>query len=281
MKHIIVTTDFSPASLSGLKIASYLARKKSDISIRLSHAYHVPRKPSVTNQDLGYDIRKQEKIRAGIKEKLHAIAKEDFVRGLKIETQIMPHMEVDELLNHKDNKQADLIIAGVKGNKEWQRSEEAKHTEAIIRQAQCPVLTVHETLPDIIKFDNIVFASDFSQDMYKAFPKMKKILDILDAKLHLIKVITQDNFQDTLSAEKEMKDFAKVNFITNYTLKVFNDENVELGILRYAYSIKADMIAMETHGKSGILHMLKGSILESVARHSEMPVLSISMNPEN
>lgn len=280
MKNILVTTDFSPPSIAGLKVASSIAKRRNNISIRLSHAYHVPRKPSVTNQDLGYDVRKQDEIRANIKEKLQKIAKEDFVKGLKIETQIVPHMDVEQLLEHKDNKLADLIVSGVHGNKDWQRSEEGKHTEGIIRNANCPVLTVPEKLKEPIRFDNIVFASDFTNESKAVFPKLKKVFEILGCRLHLVKIITPHKFENTLHVENEIRTFAKEHFLTNYTIKAFNDESVELGVLRYAYSIHADMIAMETHGNSGFLHLLKGSILESVAHHSDIPVLSMRMQKE-
>lgn len=274
---ILVTTDFSAASLSALKVAVKLAKRKRNSTIRLSHAYKVPRIPSLPSEDYGYDVRRQNEIRTEIRKKLQAIAQQDFFKGMKVETQIVPHQDVEDLLEHKDNKNMDLIVCGVHGNRDWQRTDEGKHTEAIIRHATCPVLVVHESIKDTIRFDDIVFASDFSMEMYKAFPRLKRIFDAMGGKLHLVKVVTPNYFQNTLHVEKEMKDFAKANYLTKYDIKVFNDENIELGVLRYAYSIKADLIAMETHGHEGFMHLFKGSILESVAHHSEVPVLSIKV----
>ena len=74
-----------------------------------------------------------------------------------------------------------------------------------------------------------------------------------------------------------MKEFAKKGFLTNYVMKVFNDESIELGIHKYAYSVKANIIAMETHGHTGFIHLFKGSITESVALHSELSVMSIKI----
>jgi hypothetical protein len=77
-----------------------------------------------------------------------------------------------------------------------------------------------------------------------------------------------------------MKEFANKFFLTNYTLKAFNDDSIEKGIHMYAYSLKADLIVMETHGRTGFMHLLKGSITESVAHHSDISVMTIKI-PED
>jgi nucleotide-binding universal stress UspA family protein len=46
-------------------------------------------------------------------------------------------------------------------------------------------------------------------------------------------------------------------------------------ILERAETIKADMIIMGTHGRSGLAHMLLGSVTEEVARAASCPVLTI------
>ena len=41
-----------------------------------------------------------------------------------------------------------------------------------------------------------------------------------------------------------------------------------------------DMIVMSTHGRTGLAHMLIGSVTEQVVRHAPCPVLSIHPKPE-
>ncbi len=48
-----------------------------------------------------------------------------------------------------------------------------------------------------------------------------------------------------------------------------------LEILRYAKSENTDMIVMGTHGRTGLQHMLIGSVAEKVVRHSLCPVLTV------
>ena len=46
-------------------------------------------------------------------------------------------------------------------------------------------------------------------------------------------------------------------------------------IIKTAESWNADLIVMGTHGRTGLLHLLLGSIAEHVLRHSKIPVLVV------
>jgi nucleotide-binding universal stress UspA family protein len=48
----------------------------------------------------------------------------------------------------------------------------------------------------------------------------------------------------------------------------------EEGIIYFADSINADLIALATHGRTGFAHVLAGSIAEEVVSHSKRPVLT-------
>ena len=74
-----------------------------------------------------------------------------------------------------------------------------------------------------------------------------------------------------------MDDFARVMNLENFSLNVYNDEKIENGIHNFSHEINADLIAMETHGRSGIKHLIWGSITEGVANHADMPVLSVKI----
>ena len=46
-------------------------------------------------------------------------------------------------------------------------------------------------------------------------------------------------------------------------------------ILRIAEKLGADMIVMGTHGRSGLAHLLIGSVAEKVVRHANCPVVCV------
>ena len=46
-------------------------------------------------------------------------------------------------------------------------------------------------------------------------------------------------------------------------------------ILEVAAGVKADLIVMGTHGRTGLTHVFFGSVAEHVVRHSRVPVLTV------
>ena len=50
-------------------------------------------------------------------------------------------------------------------------------------------------------------------------------------------------------------------------------------ILEAAAAIGARMIAMGTHGRRGLSHVLLGSVAEQVVRRSRVPVLTVRVSP--
>lgn len=52
-------------------------------------------------------------------------------------------------------------------------------------------------------------------------------------------------------------------------------------ILETARELRADLIAMSTHGRSGLARLVMGSVADDVVRHSELPVLLVRPQPVN
>jgi nucleotide-binding universal stress UspA family protein len=71
-----------------------------------------------------------------------------------------------------------------------------------------------------------------------------------------------------------MEKFAKKLGLKNYTINIFNDITEEDGIIYFAETIEADLIAMATHGRTGFAHVMAGSIAEDVVGHAKRPVLT-------
>ena len=49
----------------------------------------------------------------------------------------------------------------------------------------------------------------------------------------------------------------------------------ETEILDIAKEFQADLIVMGTHGRTGLSHLLMGSVTENVLRHTDVPILSV------
>ncbi|MEN8131614.1 MAG: universal stress protein [Pseudomonadota bacterium] len=91
--------------------------------------------------------------------------------------------------------------------------------------------------------------------------------DFLRGRKHSLKSFVNDNFKDLCSAVK-------------LSLEIDVGEAQEM-ILQKAEQNNVDMIVMSTHGRTGLGHILIGSITEYIVRHAHCPVLSIRSKPQN
>jgi nucleotide-binding universal stress UspA family protein len=82
-------------------------------------------------------------------------------------------------------------------------------------------------------------------------------------------------------ADTELRDFATKNLKGTVPVQV----TVAVGrpaeeILRVAREEKVDLIVMGTHGRTGVRHLLLGSVAEAVTRHARCPVFTVRIGFE-
>ena len=51
-------------------------------------------------------------------------------------------------------------------------------------------------------------------------------------------------------------------------------------IVNYATNVGVDLIVMGTHGRTGVSHLLMGSVAEKVVRHAPCPVLTVRQHAQ-
>ena len=74
---------------------------------------------------------------------------------------------------------------------------------------------------------------------------------------------------------------AKLKMRTGITTETFlEDGKPSLEILNKALQVDADLIVIGTHGRTGLEHLLMGSVAEYVVRHSKCPVLVVPATTE-
>ena len=272
MKTILVPTDFSDHALYALKVAASIA-KKINAEIKLVHVRNIP-SYGFTENYYYKEYYDQSKIQT--EEKLNALIEMDFLKEIVITRHFELNMPIWELATDKKYKDIDLIIMGSHGKSGLSKIFIGSNTEKIVRLAESPVLTIKNEHVDF-KIGKMVFASDFYDESYAVFEKIKFFADLYKAHIDLLKVITPKNFEPTPVSRKLMGDFTKKFKLTNSAINIYNASSVEKGITDFSDEINADLIAIETHGRTGIAHLINGSLAEDVANHIDRPVLSIKM----
>jgi nucleotide-binding universal stress UspA family protein len=64
----------------------------------------------------------------------------------------------------------------------------------------------------------------------------------------------------------------------NETTKLIKEGVAKEVINSIAQQLKADLIVMGTHGRTGLDHLIMGSVAEYVIRHSKIPVMVVTLD---
>jgi len=137
----------------------------------------------------------------------------------------------------------------------------------------------------MIAMKRILVPTDFSEPSGAALNYGMELADAFSAQLYLLHVTDENgvNFEADFpmvqfeSAPQEQLErlaaqHAAKNRRTEYALRIGAPSDQ---IVRYAGSRDIDLIVMGTHGRSGVPHMLMGSVAEKVVRSAPCPVLTI------
>jgi nucleotide-binding universal stress UspA family protein len=103
---------------------------------------------------------------------------------------------------------------------------------------------------------------------------------VFDAQFYFVSINTPGNFITSREAQHRLDKFIHRFKFEQVHTEIYNSLSEESGILEFADDIGADLIAMATHGRTGILHLLTGSIAEDVVNHSKRPVWTLKTTPQ-
>lgn len=278
MKKILVPTDFSKPAKWALEVATGIA-KKAKGQIVLLHVVEQPTSDSFNveaqvQNDEGWEDRLFTfKLIERNKMQLAEAAKFAEDEGVLVATELRLGNPFHGMRTVITDHAVDLVVMGTSGHTKLEEMVVGSNTEKVVRYAKCPVLTVHEK-PSGKGFANIVYATCLNENEKVFSGVVKSAQEMYGATVHLVRINTPMNFQPDHVVKKTMQDFARKLLLKNYTLNVFSDRSEEEGILHFAASINADLIAMATHGRTGFAHVLVGSIAEDVVNHASKPVLT-------
>lgn len=277
MKKILVPTDFSKEAQIAAEVASGIAKKAGAELILLhvieegsSESFKVTGEISYTDME---DKLFTMKLIQSSKKQMAKLVGDSMFNGVKVRQELRMGSPFHGMRSIITEHKVDLVVMGTAGKTDLAEMIIGSNTEKVVRYANCSVLTIQKK-PLNTEFKNIVYATSMSKDEEVFSKVVKKAQDMYDATVHLVRINTPGNFQRDAVVKKYMDDFAKKIKLKNYTVNVFNDITEEEGIIYFAESINADMIAMATHGRTGFAHVLAGSIAEDVVNHSKRPVLT-------
>jgi universal stress protein A len=132
----------------------------------------------------------------------------------------------------------------------------------------------------------ILVPTDFSRPSERALDYAHDLAQRFGASLHLLHVVNRPLLGEGLAAEayrsekfesdmvrgtesrlrKLAPDAAATDVVFGYTAKAIVD---------WASRVDADLIVMGSHGRTGMAHLMLGSVAEAVVRTAQCPVLTV------
>ncbi len=143
-----------------------------------------------------------------------------------------------------------------------------------------------------IRIQKILLPTDFSKDSIGATKYACELATQFDAELHLLHTL-EHHYSSTpefglglalptyiteskLVAEEKLANVIDSAWSANrIVVQSVVEGSPDVEIVRYASKENIDLIVLSTHGRTGLSHVLIGSVAESVVRTAPCPVLTI------
>jgi len=268
MKKILVPTDYSVQSLYAAQVAASIA-KKSGASIQFIHIIDLP---SYADSPSFRLISESSELKKQAEEAMNDLLNKVDTTDLKISTAIEFDSVYQRIVEIAKNEPIDLIVIGSHGTNGIEKYLIGSVTEKVIQLSPCLVLAVKNPIENF-DIKSMVFASSFYGEVCESYPKVQAFANIFGAKIHLLKVNTRHHFETTRYSKKLIEGFIKECNAQNFTVNTYNDDTEEEGVLHFAEDINADLIALATHRRTGLSHLINGSLTEHLTDQSPKPVL--------
>jgi nucleotide-binding universal stress UspA family protein len=223
------------------------------------------------------------------------IANEAAKLGIDAITNVDHGTPFKRILDYVDNHGIDLVTIGTHGRSGLERYLLGSVTERVVGGSPVPVLCVPRTderpasLPDDITYDRILVPTDGSKGARQATKHAIEFARAYDATVHALNVVNRRSFAtrpgtewDELEASLEDSGETATKYVADAaddaglsTVTTVQDGVPHRMIAEYATEEVIDLIAMGTHGRSGLSKWMLGSVTERVLQTSEIPVLTV------
>ena len=276
MKKILVPIDFSKEAKYACEVAAQIA-KKTKCEIILLHMLDIPG-ASIDPIDSNNKRGGAQAIffMKTIHKKFQKYKALPFFEGIKITESVKFHKAFNGVIEESKKNNVDLIVMGSQGATGLKEMLVGSNTEKVVRHSDIPVLVIKKKVSNF-EIKNMIFASDFSKESKKSFKNVLEFANIFKAKLHLLYINTIHNFESTKDSTKKLEKFVSGFDKNKFTLNIYNDTTIEEGILNFGKEIEADIIAINTHGRSGLSQLFSESISKELANHALRPIVTFKI----
>lgn len=259
MKKVIIPLDLSPENFN---VFSYLKLfPKNETEFIFFHVWQTS------------FWSKQNELKLNHQELLESLKFHSELQDLNIQTVwIESNQPVGAVLNQYVLKEKiDLVLMVVKQKDQLDKMILGSEATKILQNTTVPILVVPRKNPQV-QFKKAVFFTDASPASIFAFHSLLPYLHLFKSEIKIVKINTPSDFissREFLSYQNTLHE----QIASRLEFEIYNDYEVEKGVLDYAFDYNIDLIALATHGRKGLSLMLNGSVSEEIICASFKPVL--------
>jgi nucleotide-binding universal stress UspA family protein len=222
------------------------------------------------------------------------IASQASERGLSVVTEVRRGFPAREIASYITDNGIDLVCMGTRGRTGLGRLLLGSVTTRIVRTVNRPVLSVNPKAANAESelrggFENILVPTDGSKPAREAATHALELAQTYDATLHGLYVVDRGAYasrpgwtwnelqhgleQDGETVLENVQSRAASNGVPVAVEMTHGVPHQEIG--EYCDRHEIDLVAMGTHGRSGLTRQIVGSVTERVLRSADVPVLTI------
>lgn len=274
MKTILFPTDFSANALHASEYAGMLA-KSFDANVVLLNVHSIA---SISDFQLPNEVDNVIKF--------NQKKSEDDLRDFAVHFRQITHLAADrvsqiveygfaneKIIETAKTTKADMIVMGTKGAGNLLDKWLGTHSQAVMKEAKCPVWIIPKNAP-INYPQNILYAADFKEDEVVATQKVLSFCTPLGAKCRVVHI--HDYFEINVGhGVEEMVKYLEDEFenIDDVSFVNLKRANIIEGLETYIKTHKPDVLAFAISEKSFFERLFDTSVTNHFVQGSHLPML--------
>jgi nucleotide-binding universal stress UspA family protein len=277
--HILVATDFSPHAERALEWGIALAKRFSARLHLVTSVFVVPFSSGPPGSQMPADFLRG--IRDAADRRLSELSQRLTADGLRVGYTVLHEDPSSGICALAREKEVDLLALGTRGRAGLAHVLLGSVAERVARLAPCPVLTLHSAVSAPAPLRRLLVPTDFSDPAASALRLAQTLVEpggtlVLAHAIPPVMGPADEPLADPRSETWARAEYGKL-------AATLSGVSVELdlrfgapdtAVLAAAAEQRADAIVMGTRGRTGLAHVLLGSVAERVIRRSPLPVFS-------
>ncbi len=282
LQKILCPVDFSPGSKQALDVAARLARS-TNAELVVAHAWFVPPLPTEAEYPLPPAI--VDKLLADEQIALAAAAQQAAALGARVTTSFLTGPPWDRIVSLlRDDPRFDLVVLGTHGRTGLQRILLGSVAEKIVRHAPCPVLVTRGGHAP--PYQHALCPIDFSESSKRAVMLASQFVAPAGSLtlLYVIELPVSFDGQASMSEFLRDLDARSTRMLDRFAAEVRGRVEVDVKTQIRVGSAGSqalaaldhggyDLVAVGSHGRTGLRRALLGSVAEKIVRHAPCSVL--------